>query len=73
MALPVMHTLSQNISIDAIKAGKYNNIRLKGIAGNMYVALSLNLSLTELFLSPPFPTLFSCSFLETPCPTSKLK
>lgn len=41
MALPVMHTLSQNISIDAIKAGKYNNIRLKGLAGNMYVALSL--------------------------------
>jgi len=35
MALPVGFTMSQNISMDAIKAGKYNNIRLHGIAGNM--------------------------------------
>lgn len=56
MALPVMHTLSQNISIDAIKAGKYNNIRLKGIAGNMYVALSKTIfTESDFSLLPPSP------------------
>lgn len=35
MALPVHFTTTRNISMDAIKAGKYNNIRLHGIAGNM--------------------------------------
>ena len=35
MALPVQHTFSRNISREAILAGKYDNIRIHGIAGNM--------------------------------------
>jgi hypothetical protein len=35
MALPLAHTLSRNISRDAILAGKYENVRIHGIAGNM--------------------------------------
>jgi len=35
MALPLLHTLSRNVSRDAILAGKYSNIRLYGISGNM--------------------------------------
>jgi sialate O-acetylesterase len=35
MALPLVHTLSRNISRDAIIAGKYSNIRIHGISGNM--------------------------------------
>ena len=35
MALPVQHTFSRNISMEAILAGKYDNIRIHGIAGNM--------------------------------------
>jgi len=35
MALPLMHTMSRNISRDLILGGKYANIRLHGIAGNM--------------------------------------
>ena len=27
MALPLMHTLTRNVSRDAVKAGKYGNIR----------------------------------------------
>eukprot|EP00729_Bicosta_minor_P014162 gene14162-23573_t len=53
MALPVMHTLSQNISIDAIKAGKYNNIRLKGIAGNMNPDMDWTTALDATKIVPP--------------------
>ncbi|CAK9076056.1 Sialate O-acetylesterase (H-Lse) (Sialic acid-specific 9-O-acetylesterase) [Durusdinium trenchii] len=35
MALPLIHTMSRNISVDAIKAGKYANIRIHGMSGNM--------------------------------------
>ena len=35
MALPVLHTFSRNETRSAILAGKYNNIRLSGLAGNM--------------------------------------
>ena len=35
MALPVLHTFSRNETRSAILAGKYANIRLSGIAGNM--------------------------------------
>ena len=35
MALPLSHTMSRNISRDLILSGKYANIRLHGIAGNM--------------------------------------
>ena len=35
MALPLAHTISRNASIAAINAGRYGNIRLFGIAGNM--------------------------------------
>jgi hypothetical protein len=35
MALPLTHTLSRNISRDAVLAGKYGNIRIHGIKGNM--------------------------------------
>jgi hypothetical protein len=35
MALPLLHTMSRNISRDEIKAGKYGNIRIHGISGNM--------------------------------------
>ena len=35
MALPLMFTFSRNISRDAILAGKYSNIRIHGMAGNM--------------------------------------
>eukprot|EP00729_Bicosta_minor_P010417 gene10417-25194_t len=35
MALPLMHTMSRNISRDLILGGKYDNIRIHGIAGNM--------------------------------------
>ena len=35
MALPVMHSYSRNISRDAILAGKYANIRIHGLEGNM--------------------------------------
>eukprot|EP00937_MAST-01D_sp_MAST-1D-sp2_P001167 g1167.t1 len=36
MALPLMHTLTRNASRDAVlKAGKYGNIRIHGMSGNM--------------------------------------
>jgi sialate O-acetylesterase len=35
MALPLMHTFSRNISRDAILGGKYANLRIHGISGNM--------------------------------------
>eukprot|EP01048_Picozoa_sp_COSAG05_P004996 COSAG05_NODE_286_length_12159_cov_63.200249_5_plen_295_part_00 len=35
MALPLLHTMSRNISADAIRAGKYKNLRIHGMAGNM--------------------------------------
>jgi hypothetical protein len=35
VALPLMHTFSRNISRDAILGGKYANLRLHGISGNM--------------------------------------
>ena len=35
MALPVIHSYSRNISRDAILAGKYANIRIHGLEGNM--------------------------------------
>lgn len=35
MALPLLHTDSRNISRDAILAGKYSNIRIHGMSGNM--------------------------------------
>jgi hypothetical protein len=35
MALPLVHTFSRNISQAAIQKGKYSNIRLAGIGGNM--------------------------------------
>ena len=35
MALPLLHTMSRNMSRDAILAGKYSNIRIHGISGNM--------------------------------------
>ncbi len=35
MALPLAHTLSRNVSRDAIMKGKYSNIRIHGMAGNM--------------------------------------
>ena len=35
MALPLAHTLSRNASRDLILSGKYSNIRIHGISGNM--------------------------------------
>lgn len=35
MALPLAHTMSRNISRDAILKGKYSNIRIHGLSGNM--------------------------------------
>jgi sialate O-acetylesterase len=35
MALPVAHTFSRNLSAAAVMGGKYHNIRLKQISGNM--------------------------------------
>ena len=35
MALPLLHTYSRNITVAAIHAGKYNNIRIHGLNGNM--------------------------------------
>ena len=35
MALPLLHSYSRNISRDAISAGKYENIRIHGLEGNM--------------------------------------
>ena len=35
MALPLVHTMSRNISASAIRAGKYKNLRIHGMAGNM--------------------------------------
>ena len=35
MALPLVHTLTRNTSRDAILAGKYGNLRIHGISGNM--------------------------------------
>eukprot|EP00040_Diaphanoeca_grandis_P042178 m.264329 g.264329 ORF g.264329 m.264329 type:complete len:830 (+) comp55607_c0_seq1:15-2504(+) len=35
MALPILHTFSRNISRDAILSGKYSNIRISGVKGNM--------------------------------------
>ena len=35
MALPLLHTLSRNISLAAIAAGRYSNIRLHQLQGNM--------------------------------------
>ena len=35
MALPLVHTYSRNETRDAILAGKYANIRIQGLAGNM--------------------------------------
>lgn len=37
MALPLLHTYSRNETRDAIKSGKYANIRIHGLAGNMNV------------------------------------
>jgi sialate O-acetylesterase len=37
MALPLLHTFSRNISMDAINAGKYSNIRITGQKQNMNV------------------------------------
>lgn len=35
MALPLLHTLTRNISLAAIAAGKYHNIRIQQMASNM--------------------------------------
>ena len=35
MALPLSHTLSRNASRDMIVAGKYANVRIHGITGNV--------------------------------------
>lgn len=35
MALPMVHTLTRNITRDAILAGNYSTLRLHGIKGNM--------------------------------------
>ena len=35
MALPLQHTLTRNISLAAITAGKYSNIRIQQLSGNM--------------------------------------
>ncbi len=35
MALPLANTLSRNLSIAAIAAGKYSNIRIQQLSGNM--------------------------------------
>ena len=35
MALPLVHTISRNISLAAIQGGKYSNIRLHGMSSNM--------------------------------------
>ena len=35
VALPLQFTLSRNISRDAILGGKYSNIRIQQLAGNM--------------------------------------
>ena len=45
--------MSQNISIDAIKAGKYNNIRLKGMAGNMNPTMDWTTALDATQIVPP--------------------
>ena len=35
MALPLQHTLTRNISLASITAGKYSNIRIQQLSGNM--------------------------------------
>eukprot|EP01059_Diplonema_ambulator_P035412 TRINITY_DN8316_c0_g1_i1.p1 TRINITY_DN8316_c0_g1~~TRINITY_DN8316_c0_g1_i1.p1 ORF type:complete len:603 (+),score=66.30 TRINITY_DN8316_c0_g1_i1:57-1865(+) len=62
MALPLLHTLSRNISLDAIKAGKYNNIRLHQLSGNMNpsIAWTTALNATELVYQNA-PLLFAFS------------
>jgi hypothetical protein len=35
MALPLVHSYTRNITRDAILAGKYANIRIHGMKGNM--------------------------------------
>eukprot|EP00038_Savillea_parva_P008482 m.177256 g.177256 ORF g.177256 m.177256 type:complete len:720 (-) comp14315_c0_seq1:22-2181(-) len=35
MALPLIHSFTRNQTVDAIKAGKYTNLRLQQLAGNM--------------------------------------
>ena len=35
MALPLLHTYSRNATVAAIQAGKYSNIRIHGMEGNM--------------------------------------
>ena len=35
MALPLLHTLTRNVSLAAIAAGKYHNIRIQQMASNM--------------------------------------
>ena len=35
MALPLLHSYSRNETRDAVLAGKYANIRVHGLAGNM--------------------------------------
>lgn len=37
MALPLLHTFSRNLSMNAINAGKYSNVRIHGKKGNMNV------------------------------------
>lgn len=37
MALPLLHTYSRNETRDAIQNGKYANMRIHGLAGNMNV------------------------------------
>ncbi|CAK9076031.1 Sialate O-acetylesterase (Sialic acid-specific 9-O-acetylesterase) (Yolk sac protein 2) [Cleaved into: Sialate O-acetylesterase small subunit [Durusdinium trenchii] len=40
MALPLIHTMSRNISVDAIKAGKYANIRIHGMSAYRHPAMA---------------------------------
>jgi hypothetical protein len=35
MALPLLHSFTRNATVDAIRAGKYSNIRIHGMEGNM--------------------------------------
>ena len=63
MALPMIHTISRNESLAAIRNGKFNNIRLHQLAGNMNPTLSWNtlLNTTTIIDKSGLPVLFSFS------------
>lgn len=72
MAVDIGHTLGRNISMDAIRAGKYSNIRLHGLAGNMNrpqpwatLATALGNYTAPGWADPQHPV--TCAFLQVTC------